>query len=159
MSTPFRIRADVDRGLEIVERIKALSEELDEIEARLEAAGLEGEQIELVDADREGRQFLAKGTEQIVPIIFTADLVTQSFQYGSAKHGEMEAAADGHLTDFYKVTRTFKSLFESGKIFRMKALEILGEKGPAFITACLARDKRGIPKSATRIEWDRTEKI
>jgi hypothetical protein len=54
-------RTDVDRGLVIVAMIKDLKEELKGIETRLEKAGLAGEQIDLIDEEREGRQFLARG--------------------------------------------------------------------------------------------------
>ena len=65
------IRHDVDRGLEIREQIEKLTAELKEIEARLKEAGLHADQVDLQDADREGKQFLAQGTQRIVPVIFT----------------------------------------------------------------------------------------
>lgn len=154
------VRCDVDRGLEIVVQIEALKKELEAIEDRLEAAGLKGEQIELMDPEREGRQYLAHGSECVVPVVFTADLLVKTFQKGSAVHQKIEAAAgtSAILASFFKESVTFKSLFDSGKIFRRQAEEILGEQaGPKFITACLARDKQGIPKSAVKIEWERAE--
>ena len=60
--TPTQIAADVDRLLEIKTRIAELTLELKTIEARLEQAGLDGEQVPLVDADREGKQYLARGS-------------------------------------------------------------------------------------------------
>ena len=55
------IQADVDRGIEIRSEMEELKAQLKEIEARLTKAALRSEQVPLVDADREGRQFLAKG--------------------------------------------------------------------------------------------------
>lgn len=149
-------QADVDRGLEIIALQEALKKELAEIESRLEKAGLKGTQIELEDAEREGRQFLATGTTRIVPVVFTADLIMGSFADNSAKHLKAKAAAGEHLREFYLPSTTWEGRFDSGKIFRKKAAEIFGEEaGPAFVSACLARDKFGVPKSQTKIEWKR----
>ena len=67
------MRADVDRGLVIVEQIATLKKELDGIGERIEAAALNGEQIDLMDEEREGKQFLATGSKVIVPVILAAD--------------------------------------------------------------------------------------
>lgn len=161
MSEPG-IAADVDRGLYLVERIEALKKELEQIEVRLTTAGLEGEQIELVDPEREGRQFLAKGSEAIVPVVFTADLLVKSFAAHSAVHDKIDAAlADPGFQrpSFFARFTIYKTAIDSGKIFRARAAEILGEAAPAFISACLQRDKHGIPKSQVKIEWGRAEKI
>jgi hypothetical protein len=154
-------RADVDRGLQIVGELKMLQEELDRIEARLEAAGLDGEQVELNDPDREGRQFLARGSEKIVPVVFTADLLVQSFQDNSDVHRRIVLAipAGHYVRDFFRPVRVFKTLFDSGKQFRAKAAELFGESAPTFISACLQRDKESIPKSKVVIAWDRAEEI
>jgi len=153
------IRADVDRGLAIVDEMARLQEELDLIESRLEAAGLEGEQVELNDPDREGRQFLAQGSKSVVPVVFTADLIVQSFQVDSDVHRRIVLAipAGHYIRDFFRSVRVFKTLFDSGKQFRAKAAELLGDSAPAFISACLQRDKDNIPKSKVRIEWQRAE--
>lgn len=151
------IYADVDRGLEIVAQMEALKEELKSIEERLQKAGLNGTQVDLVDEEREGKQYLANGTAKIVPVVFTADQVVKSFLAESAVHGQIAAAADGHLTKFYVSRKTYHAVFETGKLLRRQAAEILGSQGPSFVTACLARDKNGIPKSAIKVEWNRAE--
>lgn len=156
------VRQDVDRGLQLVAEMAKLQEELDLIETRLEAAGLEGEQVELNDPDREGRQFLAQGSKQIVPVVFTADLIVQSFQVDSDVHRRIILAipAGHYVRDFFRSVRVFKTLFDSGKQFRAKAAELLGPAAAgAFISACLQRDKDNIPKSKVRIEWQRAEAI
>lgn len=147
------IKADVDRGLEICNTIEKLEVELKLIEERLKAAGLSGEQVDLVDADREGKQFLAAGTERIVPIIFTADKLVGEFLKDSPKHQTLRMAAHGKLTDFFKPVIGYKNRFDNGKKFRIQAEEILGVRAPAFITACIARDKQGIPKSDIKVCW------
>jgi hypothetical protein len=149
------LQADVDRGLALRREIKAHQEELKLIEARLEAAGLKGDQVDLKDEEREGKQFLAAGSKQIVPVVFTADLIVKSFQANSAKHKSIDAVAQEQLRKFYLPTTTWECVTDSGKRFRKLADQILGKDGPALVTACVARDKHGIPKSAVKVEWDR----
>jgi hypothetical protein len=154
------VRADVDRGLGIKKRIAELETELEAIEDRLVQAGLDGDQVELVDPEREGRQFLARGTEQIVPVVFTADLLIKSFGSGSIPHGKIEAALGGRpLGSFFRRVTGFATQFESGKKFRAEAAELLGPDAPKFISACLSRDKEGTPKSQIKVEWGRAEEV
>ena len=156
------LRADVDRGLQIVGELKMLQDELALIEARLEAAGLEGEQVELIDPEREGRQYLARGSAAIVPVVFTADLLVKSFQAESETHRELISAMAEHWHEFrkfFRVVRVCKTLFDSGKTFRAQAAEILGNRAPEFISACLQRDKEGVPKSQVKIDWHRAAAI
>ena len=152
----MNIRNDVDRGLAIYEEIERLESELEIIESRLKEAGLNGDQVDLKDADRDGKQFLATGSKAIVPVVFTSDKIIGTFQansqdYDRAIHGLGDQSA--RLTEFYKRTVVYKTLFDSGKKFRKRAQEILGADAPLFITAVLARDKDGIPKSDIKVCW------
>ena len=147
----------VDRGLEIRAQIQTLEDELSTIEECLRHAALAGEQVELADPDREGRQFLARGTEATVPVVLTADMVAQTFADGSPVHNRLRDTCHGRLSAFYRPVTTWKILAKTGKAFRIEAAAILGNDAPAFINAALARDKNGIPKSQIKIEWDRAE--
>lgn len=147
------IATDVERGLEIHAEIKRLKEELKEINARLEAAGLDGEQLELVDDSREGRRYLARGSNHIVSVVFTSDLLLKSFQAHSVAHKRLEEIAGQFLPLFYTFKPTFEAVTDNGKKFRELAAQHLGDKAPTFISACVARDKDGIPKSKTVINW------
>ena len=148
----------IDRGLKIRAHIKALNKELEVIEAHLEQAALKGEQIPLEDEDLEGRQYLAKGTDKIVPVVLTSDLLVKSFAADSAIHkAVLDLLEDGALLQrFFKPFKTYKTIIDSPKRFRASAAEILGPRSSAaFIDACKARDKHGVPKSETKIQWDR----
>lgn len=155
------LRADVDRGLEIVGKIGELQDELKGIEARLQAAGLQagtrGEHQPLKDAERDGKCWLARGSTATVPLIFTADKIIGSFAANGARHEAIRAAANGRMLEFFKPVNKFESKFDDGKRFRLAANEILGPQAPAFITACVARDSAGIPKSDVRILWGEAE--
>ena len=154
------VRADVDRGLEIVAEIEKLEVELKAIDERLKTAALNGEQVELKDAAREGRQYRAAGSEQIVPVIITSDMLVGSFAAGSDTHEKIRLAA-GHgktdVDDFFKRVVKYENRFDSGKKFRARADELLTKDAPAFITACLSRDKDGIPKTAIKVMWQESE--
>lgn len=156
----MNVAADVDRGLAIKKLITDLATELAGIEDRLVKAGLEGDQVELEDPEREGRQFFAHGSAEVVPVVFTADLLTQSFANGSIVHGKIVDALGAHpIGHFFRRVSGFATQFESGKKFRAQAAAMLGAAAPKFISACLRRDKDGTPKSQIRIEWDRSTPI
>jgi len=153
------VRADVDRGLAIVATFETLKKELKEIQDRLGAAALHGVQVDLEDPEREGKQFLAPGTDRIVPVVLTADSIIQSFVKDSKAHKTISQVAGDKLPHFYLPKTTFELVLPSGKAVRAKAAEIFGfEDAPPFVSACLARDKHGIPKSTIKVEWERAEK-
>jgi len=148
------VKVDVDRGLEIREHMEKLKIELKDIETRLQHAALHGEQVDLQDADREGKQYLATGTERIVPVILTADMIVGEFAANSERHHEIQPVAMGLLNKFFKPVNKYENRFDSGKKFRALADELLAKDAPAFITACVARDKTGMAKSAIKVTWD-----
>jgi hypothetical protein len=158
---PGEVAELVDRGIELRERIAKDTAELKKIEAKLHDAGLEagreGEHEELKDTDREGRRWMARGSQKVLPVIFTADLIISTFTRGTDVHRKIDAIAGTRLNDFYKPEFKFANRFDNGKKFRSKAEEVFGPNAPAFITACISRDKHGIAKSAIKIAWDDVE--
>lgn len=159
--TPSQISQDIERGLELRSTIKTLQTELKALEKRLESAGLEGEQIPLREADREGRQFLARcpKLELVVPVVFESDQIIASFQPDTDIHHSLEDLSNGHLARFFTETRKFERIQKDGQLYRKSAREILDGFAPEFIAASLQRDKSGIPKSRTLIAWDNAKPI
>ena len=153
------ILALVDRGLQLHAEIKAREQELKAVEAKLAELALYKDQVPLSDPDREGSRYLAKGTSKIVPVVFTADKLIGSFKSDSPKHQEIVAAAGSHFGEFFTLVKTYESQIDDGKKFRLAAGSVLGPAAPAFITACLARDKHGIPKSDAKIVWGDAEPV
>ena len=147
----------VDRGIELRKEIKERETELAGIEIQLEQAALDGEQVDLNDADREGKQFLAHGTTATVPIVLTADLIVGQFADDSPVHVRLKEIAGEKLKEFFRKKTIWENLAKSGKQFRSLAASLLAEKAAAFITAAISRNKDGIPKSQIKIEWDRTD--
>lgn len=152
------LRENIDRGLAIIAQIELLQAEYKEIEAAIKSAALErpAEHVALEDPEREGRQFLAAGSDLVVPVVMTADSIMKSFQKGSPAHLKIAALAGDRLAEFYVEPSAYEAVLDDGKLFRARAREVFGEaKGPHFVAACLARKANGTPKSAIKIEWKR----
>lgn len=159
--TSQQISSDIERGLELRNSIKTAQAELKAIEKRLEQAGLDGEQIPLQEADREGRQFLARSPKLglIVPVVFESDQIVASFQSDTEIYNELTQHAGHHFSKFWNDTRKFERVQKDGQAYRKTARELLGEHAPYFVAASLQRDKNGIPKSRTIIGWDNAKPL
>lgn len=159
--TPQQISQDIERGLELRTTIKTAQTELKAIEKRLEQAGLEGEQIPLQEADREGRQFLARSPKLglLVPVVFESDQIIASLQADSPLAFELIEASGYKLERFFARSSKLDRVQKDGQTFRQAAREILGTTAPEFISRCLQRDKAGIPKSRTIIAWENAKSM
>jgi hypothetical protein len=159
--TPRQIAADVDRLLIIKAQIAALIAEAKTIEARLETAGLQGEQIPLQDPEREGKQFLARGTSKIIPIRFESDSLITTFRPDSDLHKTIASILLDKLDVFFKDTRVFerKHKDDANKFRILARTELAPDTFASLIAACVAKNKDGIPKSKTVIAWDDAKPI
>ena len=159
--TPAQISQDIERGLELRATIKAHQTELKTIEKRLESAGLEGEQIPLQEADREGRQFLARSPKLglIVPVVFESDQIIASLQPFTSTYDSLVEISGSHFRDFWQPVSSLARIQKDGQSYRQTARELLGSTAPVFISASLQRDKSGIPKNRTIIAWDNAKPI
>jgi len=154
--TPQQISQDVERGLELRSTIKANQAELKAIEKRLEQAGLKGVQIPLQEADREGRQFLARSPKLglVVPVVFESDQIIASVQSGTELHRTMIYVVGDNLPQFFAASTKLDRVQKDGQMFRQAARAVLASEAPKFVSLCLQRDKAGIPKSRTVIGWE-----
>jgi len=149
----------VNEGLELEAAIQKATARQKEIEELLKAHALAcpEEHHPLTDKDREGTQFIARGSYgAFVRIVCTADLLVQSFAAGSATHDEISAAATASgvtVADFFQLVRTWKLRAKTGKAFRQLARESADDP-ERLITACIRRDKDGVPVSQVKVEWD-----
>lgn len=158
-TTHTNTAADVDRGLAILAEIKALEVEKKVIEARLAAAALaaskEGLTEPLVDEEREGQRYFAEGSAGKIPVILESDQISGQFAEGTDKHIELEALCGDRLAHLYKRKVIFEIVPKDGKRFRKQAAEFwTPDEAAKIISASIARDKDGIPKSRIVIAWD-----
>lgn len=150
-------REKIDRAAAIIGQIAKLKKEYEALaeEIKAEALSHPADHVKLEDPEREGRRYMARGTDLIVPVVFTADALMKTFQKGSPAHAKIAELAGDKLSQFYTEPSTYEIVEEDGKAFRRLAREVFGsEKGPHFVNACLARGKGGRPKSAIKIEWE-----
>ena len=159
--TPQQISQDIERGLDLRTQIKAAQTELKTIEKRLEQAGLEGEQIPLQEADREGRQFLARSPKLglLIPVVFESDQIIASIIPGTQTHADLSTIAGEHFGSFWTAINKLDRVAKDGQAYRKTARQILGPDAPDFVAASLQRDKTGIPKSRTIIAWENAKSI
>jgi hypothetical protein len=159
--TPEQIAADVERGKFLKEEIARLSEELKAIEKRLELAGLDGEQVPLEDGEREGKQYIARSSKLRVPIRFESDQLITTVRPDSDLHRKLQHILGDKFKDFFKDTRIFERVKkDDAQKFRIHARNQLPpDTYAALISACVARDKAGIPKSKTVIAWSEAKPI
>lgn len=152
--TASEISKDIERGIEIRAEIAKLNLELKAIEARLQEAGQNGDQIPLQDPRREGKQFLARSSSRVIPIRFESDLIAASFDPDSIMHKEAAAITGDHFPRFFKQSNKFVRVPEDGEDLRLLARDLLDpEKFALFIRAVTSRDKKGIAKSRIVFGW------
>ncbi len=155
------IKQLVDRGLDLHRQIEHAERELADIEIQLAHAALHQEHEPLQDSAREGRRFLARGSATVVPVIFTADKLMGQFVHFSTAHNRIRVVCPepATLQKFFKFKQIWENTFDDGVKFRKAAHAEFGAQSPAFIAACRALDKDGIPKSDTKILWKESKPI
>jgi hypothetical protein len=160
--TPEQIHQDVERGIVIKYEIEQLTIELKHIEKRLEQAGLHGQQIPLENAEREGKQYLAKSAKHIVPVVFESDMLIKSFPYGSPLHHALDHLCGGeNFKTFFDQKRTFERSESDGHVFRKDVFDLMEDNGKShrIIGLLKAKNKDGIIKSRTVIDWKNTKNL
>jgi hypothetical protein len=152
--TTQQIAADTERGLEIKAEIAELTIELKAIEERLESAGLAGDQVPLQDENREGKQFLARGSKHVLPVRFESDLIMGSFEIDSPTHTVIKEICGELLPRFFKPSTKLDRVPKDGEAFRKLARQLLDpEPFAKLIRAATARDKNLIAKCRTVVAW------
>src|SRR5436190_6010849 len=157
--TEAKITELVDEGLSLAGEITKKKDRLKEINEALTAwaeANPEAH-IKLKDEEREGTQFLCAGTGKTVAVVFTSDLLKQKIAPNSKDLTALQTLAGDHFGKFYKRTVSYESVHGKGnkfdgKAFRAVARELL-EDPEKFLSACVRRNKEGMPISLTRIAW------
>jgi hypothetical protein len=161
--TKPQLAALIDEGLQLREEIAVREKRLKDIDKALKAhaESKPDQHVKLKDEEREGTRLLITGSKLIVPVVFTSDLIRQSIADNSEDLPEIRTLAAGRLDDFYARTVSFEAVHMKsgkfdGKAFRAAARELLPDP-EAFISACVRRNKEGIPVSQSKVSWDEAE--
>ena len=153
----------VDRGLVITRELARLQAELKQINAALVRHALSAphEHESLVDAERDGRRWMASGSLECIPVVITADKIISSFQDCSQKHKDLVALIGEPRLPFYFSRKvTWERREQDGKAYRAALADMLpADLAAAMVTATLARDKNGNPKSDIYPDWTAAEEV
>ena len=158
--TEAEIATLVDKGIALHAAIETNKSRLKAISEQLQAHALTvpSQHIKLVDEDREGTRYLAHGSDdKIVPVVCASDLIMQTLADDSEELALVAMTAREKFPQFYKRVVAYVSTFSKsnkfdGKKFRAAARTELPDP-EAFISACLRRNRDGIPISAIKVEW------
>jgi hypothetical protein len=156
--TPEQISADIERGEFLSKRIKADKEELKQIEARLESAGLNMPHIPLKDQDREGKQAILRSGDRTMPVVYESDLLVGSFPAKGLIHTTLgNIMAKDVFTALFKEVHQYERRQDDGQKFRVALRKAITDDALRIdiLNVLKSRTKDGITKSKTVIAWDR----
>jgi hypothetical protein len=153
--TPEQIAADVERGIFLHGQIELHKRELKAIEDRLKIAGENGDQVPLQNENLEGKQFIAEGSGNIVPVRFESDLIIGTIDSLDPSLPEIKEITGDTFRRFFKPVSGYARVPKDGEAFRKTARQLLAPDAFAkLIHLCTGRDKDGIAKSRVVVAWD-----
>lgn len=160
--TNEQITADIARGIEIKAQMEKLKTELKAIEARLEAAGLQGPHVPLEDKEREGKQAILTSPTHRIAVRLESDVLVGGFEMGS----DTEKSVSSIITTvqfnaLFKPVKRYERKEADGHKFRLKAKKAIADHAVylQLIKALRSTDADGVAKSKTVIAWSEVEKI
>jgi hypothetical protein len=145
----------IARGRELTATIAASKRELEAIEAILRSRALAMPHEPLADKHREGRRATLKDADQQVAVVFESDILKASFAADSPTAKELLPLLDAKQTrQLFKSKTTYERANKDGQKFRLHCADVLGTELSATVIDLLKdRDRNGIVKSKTVIEW------
>ncbi len=145
----------IAKGRELNTIIATAKRELETIESILRSRALAMPHEPLADKHREGRRAQLKDADQQVAVVFESDILKASFAADSPTAKEVLPLLDAKQTrQLFKSKTTYERSTKDGQKFRLHCAEILGSELSATVIDLLKdRDKNGIVKSKTVIEW------
>jgi hypothetical protein len=145
----------IAKGRELNTIIANAKRELETIESILRSRALAMPHEPLADKHREGRRATLKDEDQQVAVVFESDILKASFAADSPTAKEVLPLLDATQTrQLFKSKTTYERSTKDGQKFRLHCAEILGSELSATVIDLLKdRDKNGIVKSKTVIEW------
>ena len=159
--TIAQIQDLVTEGIKITAQLSQLKARRDAIAEKLRTYALAHPErhAPLKDEARGGRQVILTGSigEQL-SVLMKDDQIAQTFAHAGKQHLAIEASLQTltmAITPFYRSKRIWEMVPKDAVQFRAVAQSIIGEKrAPEFISACLRRNKDGVPISDVNVEWE-----
>lgn len=143
------------RGRKLENTIKHARQELKTIETILADRALSVPHERLAEDNREGRRARLRDGDQELTVLFESDILKASFAADSDVAGKVkEILSDSELAELFRNKTTIERIQKDGHKFRLSAAATLGPDRSAQLVDILKdRDKDGIVKSKTAIEW------
>ncbi len=158
--TTEQIAADIERGIQLRAEIDIRTKELQEIEERLEKAGLAGPHVPLENSEREGKQAILTSGKHKLRVRIESDNLVGGFAMDSDLHKTIAAMlTKEQFNALFKPVKKYERKESDGHKFRLKAKAALQnqELYLQLIKALRSLDKDGIPKSKVVIPWSAIE--
>jgi len=145
----------IARGKHLVNLIAVSETELKQIEETLRSRALAMPHEPLTDGNREGRRARLRDGDQEVTVIFESDMLKTSFDSNSpVAHSLLPLLVHDQIKALFRVKTTYERTVKDGHKFRLQCAEILpDELAPIVIDKLKDRDRNGIVKSKSVIEW------
>jgi hypothetical protein len=144
----------IARGRHLVALIADAKNELEAIEAELRKRALSVPHTPLIDGHREGRRAVLSDLAECITVRFESDLLKASFDAASPTAQTISSILGGAMIPLFRLKKTWERTIKDGQKFRLAAFDSLPEPtAAALIDALKDRDKNGITKSKSTIEW------
>ncbi len=145
----------IARGRELTARIAADQAELKSIDEELRSRALAVPHEPLSEGNREGRRAILRDGGEQLTVLFESDLLKQSFTEDSpVARAVLPILAGTETAELFRRKTTYERAIKDGHKFRLHAAALLGPDLAAnLIDKLKDRDRNGIVKSKTVIEW------
>ena len=145
----------IGRGRELNATITAAQTELKHIEETLRHRALAMPHEPLQDGNREGRRATLRDADEQVTVLFESDVLKASFDATSSTAGALlPLLTSDQITSLFRCKTTYERTVKDGHKFRLQCADLLpNDLAPLVIDKLKDRDKNGIVKSKSVIEW------
>jgi hypothetical protein len=146
----------IARGRQLHAQIDAAQDELKLIESILRHRALAMPHQPLADGNREGRRATLRDESEQLTVLFESDILKASFASDSPVAREiLPLLSDSQIGDLFRCKTTYERAQKDGHKFRLLCADILPESLASIVIDKLKdRDKNGIVKSKSVIEWN-----
>jgi len=145
----------IQRGRQLTAIISAAEVELKAIEDALRTRALAMPHEPLTEGNREGRRATLRDGDEQLTVLFESDILKASFAADSpVANAVLKMLSEEEISALFKARTTYERAIKDGHKFRTACAEICaGDKAANLIDLLKDRDRNGIVKSKSVIEW------